>query len=218
MYSSDRKKALSGWLIKYREKEFLSPLKLQKFLFFYEALSKIEKDVSDFHKLKGYINGPVFSDVYGDYTYETDNFIKEAKKIFKEKTILVNNERAKLAGFLVSILNEDELSRFTHKFNIWKVKENDIKSHVQDVPLYKKDFNKDDVELLTSMKNMYPTEYIDSVKVLEISGKSFILNKDDILKLSDKSKYVFISLANESTLQNPVYISVSDDGVVLVDW
>jgi hypothetical protein len=29
---------------------------------------------------------------------------------------------------------------------------------------------------------------------------------------------VFISLANESTLQNPVYISVSDDGVVLVDW
>jgi len=186
-------------------------------LFFYEALSKIEKDVSDFHKLKGYINGPVFSDVYGDYTYETDNFIKEAKKIFKEKTILIDNERAKLAGFLVSILNEDELSRFTHKFNIWKVKENDIKSHVKDVPLYKKDFNKDDIELLTSMKNMYPTEYIDSVKVLEISGKSFVLNKDDILKLSDRSKYVFISLANESTLQNPVYISISDDGVVLVD-
>ncbi len=217
MYSSIRKKALSGWLKKYHEKEFLSPLKLQKFLFFYEGLSKTEKDVSEFKKLKGYINGPVFSDVYGDYTYETDDFIKEVKRVFIENKKMVNNERAKFAGFFVSILNEDELSKFTHEFNIWKAKENDIKSGMKDVPLYAKDFNKKDVGLLTSMKNMYPTDYIDSVRVIEISGKSFILNKVDIPKLTDESKYVFISLANESSLQNPVYISISDDGVALVD-
>jgi len=217
MHSSVRKKALSGWLKKYHEKEFLSPLKLQKFLFFYEALSKTENDVSEFKKLKGYINGPVFSDVYGDYTYEADDFIKEVKSVFTKNKKMVNNERAKLAGFLVNILNEDELSKFTHKFNIWKAKENDIKSGMKDVPLYAKDFNKKDVELLMSMKNMYPTDYIDSVKVIEISGKSFILNNKDIPKLNEESKYVFISLANESSLQNPVYISISNDGVVLVD-
>jgi len=217
MYSSDRKKALSGWLLKYHEKEFLSPLKFQKFLFFYEALSKTEKDISEFKKLKGYINGPVFSDVYGDYTYETVDFIKDAKRIYKENPKSVNEKRAEFAGFFVSILNEEELSSFTHEFNIWKVKEDDIKSHVPEVPLFKKDFNVNDAELLTSMKEMYPSDYINSVRVIEIFGKSFILNKDDISKLTDKSKYVFISLANESSLQNPVYVSISDDGVVLVD-
>lgn len=217
MYSSIRKRALSGWLKKYHEKEFFLPLKLQKFLFFYEALSKIEKDVVEFNKLKGYINGPVFSDVYGDYFHRRDDFINEVENDYNDNIKSVNNARAKFAGFLISILNEDELSNFTHEFNIWKAKENDIKSGVRDVSLYEKDFNEKDAELLTSMKNMYPIDYIDSVKVIEISGKSFILNKEDIPKLTDESEYVFISLANESSLQNPVYISISDDGVVLVD-
>jgi hypothetical protein len=215
--SSIRKKALSGWLKKYHEKEFLLPLKLQKFLFFYEALSKIENDVSEFKKLKGYINGPVFSDVYGDYTYERDDFYKEVKKVYNENAKSINTDRAKLAGFLVSILNDNELSKFTHEFNIWKAKEKDITPLMKNVSLNKKDFNKKDAELLGSMKNMYPTDYIDSVEVYEISGKSFILNKKDISKLNNESKYIFISLANESSLQNPVYISISDDGVVLVD-
>lgn len=217
MYSSIRKRALSGWLKKYHEKEFFLPLKLQKFLFFYEALSKIEKDIVEFNKLKGYINGPVFSDVYGDYFHRRDDFINEVENDYNDNIKSVNNARAKFAGFLISILNEDELSNFTHEFNIWKAKENDIKSGVRDVSLYEKDFNEKDAELLTSMKNMYPIDYIDSVKVIEISGKSFILNKEDIPKLTDESEYVFISLANESSLQNPVYISISDDGVVLVD-
>jgi len=217
MNSSIRKRALSGWLKKYHEKEFFLPLKLQKFLFFYEALSKTEKDVVEFNKLKGYINGPVFSDVYGDYFHRRDDFINEVENDYNDNIKSVNNARAKIAGFLVSILNEDELSSFTHEFNIWKAKENDIKSGVRDVSLYEKDFNEKDAELLTSMKNMYPIDYIDSVKVIEISGKSFILNKEDIPKLTDESEYVFISLANESSLQNPVYISISDDGVVLVD-
>lgn len=217
MYSSIRKRALSGWLKKYHEKEFFLPLKLQKFLFFYEALSKIEKDVVEFNKLKGYINGPVFSDVYGDYFHRRDDFINEVENDYNDNIKSVNNARAKFAGFLISILNEDELSNFTHEFNIWKAKENDIRSGVRDVSLYEKDFNEKDAELLTSMKNMYPIDYIDSVKVIEISGKSFILNKEDIPKLTDESEYVFISLANESSLQNPVYISISDDGVVLVD-
>ena len=217
MYSSIRKRALSGWLKKYHEKEFFLSLKLQKFLFFYETLSKMENDVVEFSKLKGYINGPVFSDVYGDYIHERDNFINQVEKDFNNNTELVNITRAKFAGFLISILNEDDLSRFTHEFNIWRVKENDINHGVKNVSLHEKDFSEKDAELLTSIKNMYPINYIDSVKVIEISGKSFIIDKEDMLKLTDESESVFISLANESTLQNPVYISISDDGVVLVD-
>ena len=217
MYSSIRKKVLSGWLKKYHEKEFFSSLKLQKFLFFYETLSKIENDTVEFMKLRGYINGPVFSDVYGDYFHERNVFVSEVEKNYNENKELVNIARAKLAGFLISILNEDDLSSFTHEFNIWKVKADDINNGVRNVTLHEKDFNKKDAELLTSIKNMYPIDYINSVNVIEIGGKSFIINKKDMSRLTDESESVFISLANEATLQNPVYISISDDGVVLVD-
>lgn len=217
MYSSIRKRALSGWLKKYHEKEFLSPLKLQKFLFFYETLSKVEKDNVEFKKLKGYPNGPVFSDVYGDYVYEKNDFFKEVNKVYKENTKLVDKARAKFAGFLVSIMNEEELSALTHEFNIWKVKENDINNGLKDVSLCEKDFNIKDTEFLMTLRDTYSNGYIDSVEVFEISEKSFILNKQDIPKLNNKSRYTFISLANEKNLQNPVYVSVSNNGVLLVD-
>jgi hypothetical protein len=64
---------------------------------------------------------------------------------------------------------------------------------------------------------MYPNEYIDSVRVINISDKTFLIDKEDIPKLTDESKRVFISLAYERSLQNPVYVSVTDNGVVLVD-
>jgi len=217
MNSSLRKRALCGWLKQNHAEDFCSALKLQKFLFFYEALAKIENDTSEFRSLKGYINGPVFSDVYGDYTYEKNDFVYEVEKAYTKYPQLVNEERAKFAGFLVSILNEDELSKLTHEFNIWKSKESEIKRGVRNVSLREEDLNEEDAELLRFLKNMYPSEYIDSVRVINISGKSFIINKNDIPKLTEDAKSVFISLANEESLENPVYVTVTDDGVVLVD-
>ncbi|CCQ94404.1 conserved hypothetical protein [[Clostridium] ultunense Esp] len=217
LYSSFRKKAISGWLKKHQPTDFSSSLKLQKFLFFYEVLSKIEKDESEFQSLRGYKNGPVFSDVYGDYTYENGEFLKGIEQAYAKKPDQVNEERAKLAGFLVSILNEVELSNLTHKFNIWKAKENEIKRGIKNVPLHEEDLSKEDEDLMLSLRNTYPTDYIDSVKVIQISGKSFVIHKEDIPKLTDDTKSVFISLADEDDLQNPVYVSVAEDGVVLVD-
>lgn len=217
LYSSKRKQALSGWLKMYHEKEFLSSLKLQKFLFFYETLSKTEKEPYEFRKLRGYLNGPVFSDVYGDYRHRNTEFYEEAYKTYMNNKKLVNDDRAKLAAFLVSILNDYELSKLTHKFNIWKAKQKYITPSAKNVQLNENDFNEEDAEFLSSIKNMYPIDYIDSVEVNVVDGKSFILNKKDKSKLNNKSDDIFISLANDSSLQNPVYISIADDGVVIVD-
>jgi hypothetical protein len=215
--SSFRKKAVSGWLKQHHTEDFTSALKLQKFLFFYEGLSKIENDLTEFRLLRGYINGPVFSDVYGDYTHEKDEFAYEAEKAYLHRPEVVNEERAKFAGFLVSIMNEHELSGLTHEFNIWRAQEKDIKRGVKNVPLREEDFNEADANLLLSLKKMYPISYIDSVEIIEISGKCFIIDKVDLPKFTEDTWSVFISLANEDSLQNPVYVSVSEEGVVMVD-
>ncbi|WP_289730677.1 hypothetical protein [Bacillus velezensis] len=218
MNSSIRKRSLSGWLKKEHNQEFHSKLKLQKFLFFYESLSKIEDNGSEeFRSLKGYVNGPVFSDVYGDYTYEYEDFVTNIEETYEVHTDIVNKDRAKFSGFLVEILNEEELSELTHELNIWNCKRDEIDRGVKHVPLNGEDLNSQDTELLVSLREMYPTEYIDSVKVIKVSDKSFILNNEDIEKITEEQRNVFYTLAEDNTLDNPVYISISDDGVILVD-
>lgn len=67
IYSNERKLCLSGWLMEHHEIEYNTPLKLQKFLLFYEAFTKVSGETPDFSHLRGYKKGPVFSNVWGKY-------------------------------------------------------------------------------------------------------------------------------------------------------
>ena len=78
--SNTRKLTLSGWLRKNNPREYDSPLKLQKFLLFYELLSKTAGEQADFDHLRGYKRGPVFSNVWGDYTKERISFNEAVEK------------------------------------------------------------------------------------------------------------------------------------------
>lgn len=217
LYSSREKRAKSGWLKENYSKGFSSPLKLQKFLFFYEMLSKTDGDEADFSSLKGYENGPVFSDVYGDYFYRKSEFINGAEESYVENKEIINEKRAELARFLVNILNEEELSDLTHEFNIWNAKEDLIKRGIKHVSLDESDFTNEDEDLLKVLKEAYTPEFINSVDVLEYNGKSFIINKNDIEKISEDQLDVFIKLSYDDNIENPVYINIADDGVILVD-
>src|SRR5699024_4743813 len=119
--SNERKVELSSWLKLNQPSEFSDNLKLQKFLFFYEVLSKIENEEADFSYLRAYPNGPVFSNVYGDYVYQSLAFITRLDEFVDKPINEVNEERAKFAGFLVKILNEKELSDLTHELDAWKI-------------------------------------------------------------------------------------------------
>lgn len=114
VYSNPRKLLLSGWLKQNGNPEYNSPLKLQKFLFFYEAFTKINKGTADFSHLKGCKRGPVFSNVWGDYTYERPAFDDAVEKEYSAPREKIVEEYAKKSQFLVSILSENELSELTH--------------------------------------------------------------------------------------------------------
>lgn len=221
LYSSERKKILCGWLLERRPHSFSSTLKMQKFLFFYETMSKAQKDNYEFRKLRGYVNGPVFSDVFGDRFHNYDRFTYEVRETYTKNSESVNEERAAFAAFIVEILNEKELSELTHKFNIWNAKERDINcTGNKNVSLCEEDFSLEDTNLLLSLKKMYSQEYIESIEVKSFDDKNFIISKTDLdrlRKMNNEIENIFISLSNSNELQNPVYISLSDQGVILVD-
>lgn len=213
--SNKHKLELSSWLSSNQIEEFSRNLKLQKFIFFYEAFSKLENEIADFNYLRAYPNGPVYSDVYGDYIYQSSDFIATISNLSSYET--VNEERAKLAGFLVKVLTEDELSDLTHEFDAWKVKEDMLAMGLKNISITEDDFSDADLELLSTLQMMYPQELIDSVEVISIGRKSFLISKEDKGKLTDEQENIFINLADNTGLHNPVFVSLSDDGVLLID-
>ena len=107
VYSNSRKLTLSAWLKVHREAEYNTPLKLQKFLFFYEAFSKVVGDAkTDFDHLRWYKNGPVFSNVFGDYTKERSEFKLKANACYERFGNQVNAGIALQCSFLVSVLSD----------------------------------------------------------------------------------------------------------------
>lgn len=211
--SSERKKALVGW--SFNNSGFFSNTQLQKFLFFYELFSKIDGDSYELEGLKGYKNGPVFSSVFGDVKYE-QNFRADCGRQFESRSNLVNEQRAKLSNFLVKCLG-NKLSEFTHKMNIWAAKRSEIEKGGLQVPLSEDDFTQNDADILRAIETAYPESYIDAVKTLSISGKTFLYFKADEQRLSDDIYDALNEVALDPDFDSPVYISFSETGELLLD-
>ena len=215
--SSKRKLSLSGWLKENSKIEYDSPLKLQKFLFFYEALSKVKKNDSEFSYLKGYKNGPVFSNVYGDYTKERKIFDKEAEKAFIANKDMVDNEIANKAKFLVRVLTEKELSVLSHKMNIWNSKEKQISNGELQVTLNESDFNENDFKIVEDIDKIFPIEFIQNHDIVIVGKNHFVFANDDIPKIAENQIDTLYELSTKEELENPVYVNINERGIMEID-
>ena len=198
--SSKRKLSLSGWLKENDNVSYNTSLKLQKFLFFYEVLTKIAGEQAEFNYLKGYKNGPVFSNVWGDYTKES-----------------INEERAKICSFIVGTMTEKELSDFTHLMNIWKSKEDRIMSGEKQVRLEESDFNSYDKELMQKLSDMYPMQLIENSKIINMDKKYFVFSKENAEKLTEEHSDTLLILSENSDIYNPVFVELDEEGRLVVD-
>ncbi len=215
--SNARKLLLSGWLKKNGLPAYNSPLKLQKFLLFYEAFAKASNETADFSHLKGYKRGPVFSNVWGDYTYERTAFDKAAEAEYVTSHNTINEEFARKSHFLVSILSENELSMLTHKLNLWKAKENQIADGWYQVDLSESDFNDDDTRIIKSLMKMYPLSMIENSSIIGIDNHFFVFSKQDSERLSERHFDILCELAENENLQNPIYVELDENGRLIVD-
>ncbi len=217
IYSTERKLNLSGWLKKNDEATYNSPLKLQKFLLFYELLSKVNGEEVELDHLRGYKKGPVFSNVWGDYTKDRQEFNSKCIEVNDKNNNSLNQEHLKLSHFIVSILNEKELSDLTHVLNLWNSKKDRIENGEQQVPLHESDFNSDDVKVIKSLEKMYPQSLIENISIIPISNYNFIISKDDYSKLSEEHMDILSILAEERKLNNPVYLEIDEEGILTID-
>ncbi len=217
IYSNNRKLHLSGWLQKNGIIEYNSPLKLQKFLFLYEAFAKAEGDEVDFSHLRGYERGPVFSNVWGDYTKDRLEFNYEANRELEYPHESINIDRAKRSHFIVTTLSERELSELTHQMNIWKCKESRIRGGEYQVNLEEKDFTESDSNMMRLLISMYPSSMIDNSFVMEYNNKYFVLSKDNMPRLTEQHCNTLAALSENEELHNPVYVEIDDGGCLLID-
>jgi hypothetical protein len=215
--SNTRKLCLSGWLKKYSETEYNTPLKLQKYLLLYESFSKISGEKPDFGHLRGYAKGPVFSDVWGDYTKERGAFNHAVEKAFHNAPDSINVSRAKKSAFIVKTLTEKELSELTHKMNIWKSKETQIMSGERQVSLREEDFNEEDTAMMKLLDSMYSDDMINNSEVINLDRNYFVFSKADMPKLTEEHFDVLLSLTEQEELENPVYVEMDEEGRLLID-
>lgn len=217
IYSNERKLCLSGWLKENSEISYNTPLKLQKFLLLYEAFAKASGEQPDFSHLRGYKKGPVFSNVWGDYTKERTAFNEAAIKTYKAKKDDINIDRAKKCAFVVNIMTETELSQLTHKMNLWKSKEQRIMGGEYNVDLTERDFNKDDEILIHLLDEMYPINMIDNSVIINLDKNYFVFSADDSQMLTEEHFDILMTLAEQENLHNPVYVDIDMEGRLLID-
>ncbi|MEZ3446445.1 MAG: hypothetical protein K1W30_15185 [Lachnospiraceae bacterium] len=217
IYSNDRKRCLSGWLHQNSAIAYNTALKLQKFLLFYECFSKVSGEKADFGHLRGYKRGPVFSQVWGDYTKERAAFDQAADESYSAGKTLIDEQRAKKCAFLVCVLSEGELSELTHAMNLWKSKEERILQGEYQVDLDEKDFNEKDARMISTLDQMYPIGLIEDSSIVNIDSRYFIFHKKDISRLIEQHFDTLSSLTENEQLCNPVFVEVDERGCLLID-
>lgn len=215
---------MSGWLYKASKADYSSPLKHQKFLFFYEAMSKVAKDEYEFSGLKGYRHGPVFSAVWGDRAHEAESFLNTANDVYEKHPELIDANRAAVGLFVVQAFTTEELIRITHSMNIWSVKKARIEKALkgnsgkeQKIVLSESDFNEQDSLMVFKMAAAFPREYVDSVRIVNVGSTNYAFPKKDAEKLTPEQYDVLLQLDMEGELENPVYACIDDDGAITVD-
>lgn len=217
IYSNKRKLCLSGWLKQHCAMEYESPLKLQKFLFLYESFAKVSGEKPDFDHLRGYKRGPVFSNVWGDYTKERLAFDRAAEECYENGKDQIKEDRAQRSSFIVRTLSEKELSELTHKMNLWKAKEKRILSGEYQVELDEKDFDHSDKKLIKMLEKMYPMEMVSDSTVYSLNNYNFVFRKEAAERLTATHMDALFALSESEELHNPVFVELDEEGRLIID-
>ncbi|HCX9577094.1 TPA: DUF4065 domain-containing protein [Staphylococcus aureus] len=213
IYSEEIKLKKLKWLKINGYLESMSPLQIQKFLFFSEMFNLVTNEDYTLHKLRAYKNGPVYSDVYGDITYRKTELLKELD------TVEINynstqEENLNKVLFITNTQTNEDLSEITHNLDLWSSKIDLINQNVQNIPIEDKDITDKD---RNSISNFYSyAKHLSDYQNIKIKDKIFLISNNDINKLEDNMLQTLEMVSDDSNLINPVYIDI-EDGVLLID-
>lgn len=214
--SNVRKLCLNGWLQVHAPNIYCSPIRLQSFLFFYEAFSKVEGDTSDFSNLRGHKMGPVFTTVWNDHVKEGDKFDDGSLLAYAANRHVVNELRAERTRFLVLSLSENELCSISREFHIWRKMKPFIATGFIKIDLDENDFDCHDMALINELKSICTDELIRDSTILSIDETNFVFSKDDYRNLTTQHLDTLMQLSRKGELYNPVFAEIDEDGILCV--
>ncbi|OSP86019.1 hypothetical protein B9W73_12595 [Lactococcus lactis] len=202
-----------AWLNKKKNMQSLTHLQVQKFLYFYEMFQKASGKEYDFDSLKAYANGPVFGKVYGDIAYREPEVLEAIDKV---EDIEIDEKSAEEALFTINSMTDTELSSLTHLFDMWNSKSDRINAGEHHIPIRESDITERDIDLVKTIIPSYPIDN-PNYHTIVIQNKRFIVSEQDFKNLTDIHYGTLELLSNEEELINPVYLSIEEDGGLLVD-
>lgn len=217
LYSDEDKFIKAAWLEQESEGSF-TPLQLQKFLFFYEMFSKTKGESYNIKSLCAYSNGPVFSNVYGDYLHDRTSFLERIKEITDFSSL--SEEISRVSRLVIDSMTERELSNLTHNFDLWSVHEPEIKSGGRQIPISDCEITESDEKQLELLYNYYLKLDELGYKSIKIADKVFMVSKENAEDIKREHSETLDALSRKDDLINPVFIDVDTINgreVLLVD-
>ncbi|VWL84955.1 hypothetical protein [Oceanivirga miroungae] len=212
--SSNRHLEILSWLNTKKDITQYTHLQLEKFLYFYEMFNMVDNKTYNIKGLKAYENGPVYSNVYGDYVYNREELFNRIRSINSDSNLDSNDNLVK-SRFLIETLNDNDLSYLTHQLDMWKCKEKEIKMGVKQIPIYERDITINDKKMLEQIKSGCMD--VSNYEVINILDKRFLIDKNIFSNFKREHYQTLEKLSNVEDLDNPVYIDMSEEGVLLVD-
>lgn len=213
IWSSSEKLKKLKWLKEYGYLESMSPLQIQKFLFFSEMFNLVTNENYTLHKLRAYKNGPVFSDVYGDITYRKSELLEELDTI-EMKYNSTQEENLNKALFITNTQTDEDLSEITHNLDLWYSKIDLINQNTQNIPIRNNDITDSDKKSISNFREY--ANYLSNYQIIKIKDKIFLVNNNDIDELEDNMLQTLEMISDDNNLVNPVYVDI-EDGVLLID-
>lgn len=213
IWSSSEKLKKLKWLKEHGYLESMSPLQIQKFLFFSEMFNLVTNENYTLHKLRAYKNGPVFSDVYGDITYRKSELLEELDTI-EMKYNSTQEENLNKALFITNTQTDEDLSEITHNLDLWYSKIDLINQNTQNIPIRNNDITDRDKKSISNFREY--ANYLSNYQIIKIKDKIFLVNNNDIDKLEDNMLQTLEMISDDSNIVNPVYVDI-EDGVLLID-
>ena len=104
------------------------------------------------------------------------------------------------------------------KLNIYKAKESEILNHKYKIAeLDLADLNDEDINLITMLDNLYPSELVENSEIISVKEKKFVVSKVDYEIIIQNHMERLEKLAKKTNLHNPVFVKLDDKGNLVVD-
>lgn len=195
----------------------MSGIKIQKFLFFYNVFSYLDKKDYTDKLLYAYPQGPVYVDVMKSYIDLRDT--KLVSVYFKSISsnldkFNIDSNSARVALRFVDMIPDNELSVVTHNLETWLEKYSKYINDREKSVFTFNDFTKHDIEFLSKIKSNFSDVEIDKYVVRYSDSSSFLIEKENYNKIINLVSGE-ANLCNIVSDANPVYLYMEGEDLYI---